>query len=461
MRVLVVAYHFPPIGGAGSQRWLKLVRYIPQADPALELSVLTGPGASVDRWSPVDESLSDELPGPRLVHRVAGPEPPDESRWRARLERWLFVPTAWTRWWVDAVLAEGLRRAGECDVIVASMPPFASAPAAARLAKKLRRPWVADLRDPWALDEMLIYPSGVHRRLDVRRMRRLLRSAAAVVTTTPEAVRRIRAAFPELVGRPIVSIPNGFDPADFAGPPKVRDDDAFRIVHTGYLHTGLGLEQRRRRTALRRLRGGAVSGTDILTRSHVYLVEAIGRVAARDPVGGSRIELHLAGLLSEADREVASRVPGLREHGYLPHAGAVDLMRSADLLFLPMQSVPPGTRAGIVPGKTYEYLAAGRPILAAVPQGDTRDILSEAGNAYICDPDDVSAIESAVESALRGARPGAPAPAVLDRFDRRRTAADYAQLLTTIAGAPGGITGSASAAPPGSRDDQAAVERAC
>ncbi len=25
--LLILAYHFPPLGGAGSQRWLKLVRH--------------------------------------------------------------------------------------------------------------------------------------------------------------------------------------------------------------------------------------------------------------------------------------------------------------------------------------------------------------------------------------------------------------------------------------------------
>ena len=53
-------------------------------------------------------------------------------------------------------------------------------------------------------------------------------------------------------------------------------------------------------------------------------------------------------------------------------------MRSADLLFLPMHDLPPGARAGLIPYKTYEYLAAGRPILAAVPDGDVRDMLARS-----------------------------------------------------------------------------------
>src|SRR5437870_2479788 len=80
--------------------------------------------------------------------------------------------------------------------------------------------------------------------------------AGAIVMTTGEAVRRIRAAFPELAGKPIVSIPCGFDRNDFAGPSPSRADEAFRIVHTGYLHTELGRQQRRQALARALLGGG-------------------------------------------------------------------------------------------------------------------------------------------------------------------------------------------------------------
>ncbi len=71
-------------------------------------------------------------------------------------------------------------------------------------------------------------------------------------------------------------------------------------------------------------------------------------------------------------------------------------MRSADLLFLPMHDLPAGRRAGLVPQKTYEYLAAGRPILAAVPDGDARDLLDASGVARLCRPADAAAMAAAV-----------------------------------------------------------------
>ena len=64
-------------------------------------------------------------------------------------------------------------------------------------------------------------------------------------------------------------------------------------------------------------------------------------------------------------------------------------MRSADLLFLPMHDLPEGTRAGLIPYKTYEYLGARRPILAAVPDGDVRDMLAPLERVWLVRPADV------------------------------------------------------------------------
>ena len=113
-------------------------------------------------------------------------------------------------------------------------------------------------------------------------------------------------------------------------------------------------------------------------------------------------------------------------------------MRSADSPFLPLHNLPPGMRATIVPGKTYEYLASGMPILAALPPGDARDILIEAGNAPVVRPDDVeglsAAILSAVERSNDGLHPPAPRAEVVGRFEYRMLAADLAHVFDEILG---------------------------
>jgi glycosyltransferase involved in cell wall biosynthesis len=296
---------------------------------------------------------------------------------------------------------------------------------------------VADLRDPWALDEMSAYPSRVHLRLELARMRRRLRSASLLIMNTPGAADAVRDAFPELAGR-TRSITNGYDAEDFAGPPPVRSDAGFRIVHSGSLHVALGRAHARRRR-WRRLLGGERVPVDILTRSHVFLLRALEAWQQAAPEEVARVELVLAGDASEADREVVAQsavADRVRFTGYVSHAESIAWLRSADLLFLPMHALPPGERARIVPGKTYEYLAAKRPILAAVPEGDARDFVRESGLGDVCEPHDARAMCAALRRRFGDAQAGRvamPAPdAFYARFERRTQAAALAGALDEL-----------------------------
>jgi glycosyltransferase involved in cell wall biosynthesis len=113
------------------------------------------------------------------------------------------------------------------------------------------------------------------------------------------------------------------------------------------------------------------------------------------------------------------------------------MIRSADLLFLPMQDLPSGVRAGLVPTKTYEYAASGRPILAAVPAGDARDFLVELGTAIVVDPSDRPAMEQVIEAEIDRRRRGEAAPmanpAVLERFEYREIARQVGGVLDAVA----------------------------
>ena len=261
-------------------------------------------------------------------------------------------------------------------------------------------------------------------------MRRALATASAVIMTTDEAARRVRDAFPEL-GNRVFSIPNGFDADDFSGVILPRRDGKFRIVHTGTLHTDgvqTGVSDRLRRTL-----GGEILGVDVATRSHVQLAEAVRALRDEDPDLGEQIEVHLAGAATAADRDATGDCPFVQFHGYLPHSKSISLLRSGDLLFLPMHRIRSGERAGIVPGKTYEYLAAGRPILAAVPEGDARDIVTRAGTGLVCDPGDIRAMKALIRDQLVRWRAGDAAPQLqadyVGQFERRALTARLVELM--------------------------------
>jgi glycosyltransferase involved in cell wall biosynthesis len=445
-RLLFLAYHYPPVGGGGVQRNRRFAEHLRTYgyDPV----VVTGTGVKDSRWSPLDATIADPALARLETHRVPGPEPEPEPRLRRLAERALARHDAQQRWWLAGALAVGREAGRDCDAIFASLIPYETAQTAMALSEELGVPWIADLQDPWALDEMWLYPTRAHHALDRTRMRRQLSTAAAIVMNTPEAAQRLCREFPELRSRIVVSITNGFDAGDFRDPVAQREDPAFRIVHTGTMHTSTGLRLRSRRR-VRRLLGGITPDVDFLPRSHVYLLQALDRLAAEDPELTASVEVHLAGVLDENDLAYAARSPFTVPLGYQSHEQTLTLVRTADLLFLPMHDLDPGHRAGLVPGKAYEYLASGRPILAAVPDGDVRDILGAVGTARFCRPKDLDAMTAILREQLLAHNAGAPGP-VADAdaqapYERRALTQRLAGVLDQVLGASRDATVSAVA----------------
>ena len=233
------------MGGAGVHRTLGSVRHLPQH--GYEPVVVTGPAPDVprNRWEPTDRELLERVPADAEIHRLPSTQPNQDV---SRIGRLLDLRPPLVRWWLEESTSLGARVGREADVIYASCAPYETAFAAAELARELGRPWIADLEDPWALDEMRVPLSALHRSLDVRRMRRALASASAIVMAAPEAALRVRQAMPELASRVTVTgIPIGFDESDFRIPAPAATDEVFRIVHTGSMHTDFGHDLRRTR----------------------------------------------------------------------------------------------------------------------------------------------------------------------------------------------------------------------
>ncbi len=434
--VLFLAYYFPPAGGAGVQRSQKFVRYLP--NEGFQPVVVTGPGPSGDRWSPADLVMAGEVSSEVQVLRAKGPIPQNSSRWNGRMNRWFGTTDVFSSWWIENAIEAALPVVERTMLIFATMSPFSTAVIAARLSAKFNIPWVADLRDPWALDEMQVYPSRFHRASEIRRMGRDLASASAIIMNTPEATQVLLQQFPEFAKKIVTTITNGYDAQDFEGAIGKRSDGKFRIVHTGYLHTQGGLELKRKQR-LRQLLGGIEGGVDILTRSHVVLLRAIEQWLKKRPEVENDLEIVFAGVTSEPDKAAVMKsgvANSIQFPGYLSHRESVELVRTADVLFLPMHNLDAGRRSRIVPGKTYEYIAAGQPILAAVPEGDARDFLKAAGTARITNPDDVQAMIDELDRLYldwKSGKQNVPGnPEFMQRFSRENLSKELATVFAKV-----------------------------
>ena len=157
-KILFIAYHFPPSGGGGVQRSLKFVKYLPGCgyDPL----VLTAKPNNERRWTPTDQALMDEVPESVKITSVSLP---DEVHVPGKVERaareLLGMRSRFGLTWMREAITAGLKivEQEKPELIFVTLSPFEGADAAAEISRRTGIPWVADLRDPWALDEFQLH----------------------------------------------------------------------------------------------------------------------------------------------------------------------------------------------------------------------------------------------------------------------------------------------------------------
>src|SRR5205085_2578210 len=123
-------------------------------------------------------------------------------------------------------------------------------------------------------------------------------------------------------------------------------------------------------------------------------------LTALDEAGLDDVVARFVGDFRSSDREWADELglgDRLELHEYVPRRRSLELQRDSDALLLLIPDAG-GRGRGVLSGKVFEYLAAERPILAAVPpDGAAAELLRETGAAVVAPPDDVVAIRAALE----------------------------------------------------------------
>ena len=374
MKVLLVTMYFPPAGGGGVQRPLKLATHLPTL--GIETHVLA---PDDPKWLHRDEELRP--PTQAFVHRARylGPKarlPSEELRGltgvdlalaQARLAgRRLLLPDASVTWAPTAIpAAVRIVRNEGIDAIITTSPPLSMNLIGASVKKLTGVPWIADQRDSLVLNA----DRRFERKMVQAKEKALERVVQLVANNADGIVAVSEAIADELRGfdpsGPVRVIPNGCDFDDFAGL-EYTPGDRFRITHTGSF-----FGQRNPRAFLSAL---ASSGLDDVVARFVGDFRSVDREWVEELDLGDRLELL----------------------DYLPHRRALELQRDseANLLLLPEAA----GRGRVVPsGKIFEYLAAERPILAAVPtDGAAAKLVRETGAGIVVGPEDEKGIRDAL-----------------------------------------------------------------
>jgi glycosyltransferase involved in cell wall biosynthesis len=399
-KVLIITYYWPPSGGSGVQRWLKFVKYLPglgwepyvftPENPSFTLkdeSLLKDipPEAEVITfpiWEPYNtfsriSSAVGEKNSPQAPNTVAFGK---EKSFFQKVATWirgnLFIPDPRVFWVGPSVrFLNDFLRDNNIRTIITTGPPHSVHLIGYRLKRKNPSlKWLADFRDPWSewgfLDSLSVskIAKGIHQRLEGK----VLTYADTLITITPFYVRRFEA----LSGRKVKLLSNGFDHEDFETL-RIQTTTKFIIRHVGIINEKC--DPRPFMTAV-----GELVAEHVDFAKHVT-VDFVGEVHPQ-----FRAFVDASAVMSAFTMFTPP----------VPHSDLIQMYGRSSLLLIVLTGYKDAE--GYMPGKLFEYLATGLPVIGTGPEnGDAAAVLNETGAGIMLDSNNGDKLKAALLSFYR------------------------------------------------------------
>lgn len=390
------------------QRTSKFVKYLPRH--GWMPTVITTTAA----WYGVrDESLVNDIPAE--VRVLSSPENGLLRRSANLLSgrqwvpgRWRYLPAQVLTWpdpmsgWIPGALATTLRelRTGRYDVLMTTSAPI-SAHIVGALARRITGvPWVADFRDEWSQNPEIVQPKFLKRWS--RWVERSIVSTCDHVTVTTDGARITGAEWKQ------TTITNGVDPTDVVGARPVPSSASLTLSFIGSLYGDRDCRE---------------------------VLSALRRLSEQGMIDPHRVEFRVVGNAWVDDLAQMAGEIRVTQLGYVSHDAALAEMRSADAL---VAYLPSPSRS--IPGKVFEYLASGRPILCVVGrESESFEIVRNLRAGCSVEPSDAAGLDRALTELWRkwlsgelGEHGGANLDEVMRRYSREKLAGDLARVLDEV-----------------------------
>lgn len=429
-KVLIITYYWPPVGGAGVQRWLKFSKYFREFGWEPVIYTPSNPDFPI-----VDETLLNDVPADLTIIKTKITEPYDyyrkimgkkktetvnqgflsegkENSFLQSLMIWVrgnfFIPDA-RKFWIKPSIKflTAYLNDNPVDAVISTGPPHSMHLIAMGLKEKLNLPWIADFRDPWTqIDfysqlKLSKFADNKHKELEYL----VLSSADKVVTISPTCA----ADLEKLGKREVEVITNGFDTDDFEIGTPITLYPGFMLHHTGALNKD---------------------------RNPYTLWKVLGDLCREQPDFKKNLVLKFTG---KTDAIVFG---SLKENGlldnaqrteYMPHSQVVKVMMQSPVLLLPLNNTP--NNKGVLSGKLFEYLAAKRPVFGiGMPDGDAAEILKQTGAGTMCDFDDYEATKKTILDLYARYQRGelTVSSSSIEQYSRKHCAQRYASFLSEL-----------------------------
>lgn len=430
-RVLIITYYWPPSGGSGVQRWLKMSKYLPKNGWQPVIYTADGAEYPVEDMSlekdiaPETEVLRHEIVEPYSFYKKFLGIKKDEkikagfinegkrkSSWKENVSVWLrgnlFIPDA-RCWWIrpSVKFLKKYLKSNPVDAIISTGPPHSMHLIAKKLHKKFNIPWIADFRDPWTdIDfykdlRLTKWADRIHHRME----KSVLLSANEIVTVGNHCAQGLK----KICGRDIKIITNGYDFNIDELNNNTKLTDKFTLSHIGII--------------------GA-------NRNPILFWEAIKELV-QDDVFAKSLNIRLIGQIDQ------SVIKSINDNGigqfveiipYIPHSEVLEKQSESQVLLLFINNTP--NAKSVLTGKLFEYMASGRPILSIGPSdGDTAAILQETQtgvNVDFLDKDRIKIELKTLFSKYLNNNLSTSHNGSVDKYSRNNLTAEYVKLLNSL-----------------------------
>ncbi len=346
-KVLLIGYPFPLRHG-GSPRLLGLAKYLPKFgwEPVIltpPLDEKAGPDLKIVETGyrhPLWEKLLKISPQEDARKTIKG-RLGDTSKksildfFLTRAGEIVNYPDYDKGWKPFAVKAgKEILEKEDFNAIISSSAPVTAHFIARELKTIYKKPWIADLRDLWTQNHNYSY-SNIRKFFDRRLELKTLGAADALVTVSQPWADKLGELHKN---KAIYGITNGFDPETINIPPLPLTS-RFTITYTGLIYPG--------------------------KQDPAKLFAALKELISQEHANAGEIEVRFYGSREEwldKEAEESGLANVVRQFGQVPRDTALQKQRESQVLLLLDWEDP--QEKGNYPGKVFEYLAAGRPVLA-------------------------------------------------------------------------------------------------
>ena len=390
-KCLIVSYYFPPTGGAGVQRIVKLIKYASRKN--WRFTVISAEEHS--HFQPQDSSLLDELPPDLNIIRAAAALPAQKFSILNKTN--LFKKSAyWKRWlgafvqipdsrksWNSAVKKTIYRELAknDYDCLLITAPPYSLTLLAVELQNELSIPVILDMRDPWSSHPYKLHPTFMHRRMNKRLEYRTLSAINNGIHVTKRQLDDYRLNMKNFDISNWSVITNGYDEADFAGLKEAGNVEKkrFNIAFLGTIHADIN--------------------------SPEYLFRAMKYLKKSNKNSGQEIHFHHIGN-SVPDLKSLTKKYNIEEQitlwNYRSHKESLQILMAMDAFYQIHHPAYKGSEY-IIGSKMYEYLRLKKPILAVVPnESEVADIINNCNCGEVVNSVQAADIAAALLKIIKG-----------------------------------------------------------